>query len=204
MVLLNTILAAALGTAAVFANPVTSPGQSPVQKRGINPPGTCGGVDPVTKKELTPVCVYNYDVGTGAIDCNPAGGKIYKANADAGHHITTLATFEYTSDMAGKQCQVGWKLAPGAVSTGSQSFQLFSSLSPAPGCTSSWPPGNQRDQQLATATGVTPGGAPMYLTAPVPCEAAGVKKGYELVGVNDNVLITWADSTTSGPRIYYW
>lgn len=155
-----------------------------------------------------PSATYNYDVSTGAIECSPSTNKIFKSYSNYGHDLTTLLTFEYPAEAEGKMCQFGFRLEDTDVLTGSMLFDLFSSLNPAPGCTATWPPGNQRNEHLARLQGVAGGDATYvdkfttYLTEPSPCKSAGTIEAFELVGVYDNVDIEW-NPALSGPYITY-
>jgi hypothetical protein len=172
--------------------------------------GDDGGDGTVGTDGFTPVYTYNYDVGTGAIECSPAWNRITKSDTDNGHHITTLVTFEYPAASAGSLCQFGFRLTATDTLTGDQGgyFDLFRSQEPAPGCTSGWPPGNLRGDHLARLRPVLGGDATYtdiyidYLTEPTPCAAPGTVEAYELVGVFDNVHIEWQPSV-SGPYIAY-
>ncbi|RYP16374.1 hypothetical protein DL765_005154 [Monosporascus sp. GIB2] len=159
---------------------------------------------------FTPKATYNYDVSTGAIECSPTTNKVTKSDTDNGHHITTLLTFEYPTASAGKMCQFGFRLEATDTLTGNQGglVDLFSSLAPAPGCTSGWGPGNQRNVHMARLKPVLDGEATYtdtyttYLTAPSPCKSPGTVEAFELVGVNDNVHVEWEPSV-SGAFISY-
>jgi hypothetical protein len=159
---------------------------------------------------FTPIYTYNYDVGTGAIECNPAWNRVTKSDYDNGHHITTLLTFEYPAASAGGLCQFGFHLTLTDVLDGDGGglIDLFSSQEPAPGCTSSWPPGNRRGDHLARLQPVLGGDAEYtdiyitYITEPTPCAPPGTIEAYELVGVYDNDHVEWQPSV-SGPFIAY-
>lgn len=193
--LTKTILAFTYTATSMFAWPVS-------KRDECNP-------EPPTNA-FTPKATYNYDVGTGAIYCDPLWNLITKADTDNGHHITTLLTFEYPAATAGKTCQFGFHLAATDVLAGDNGgvIDLFSSLAPAPGCTSSWPPGNQRNVHLGRLKPQLGGDAVFtdkfttYLTEPTPCPPPGTIEAYELVGVYDNVDVEWQPSV-SGPFIAY-
>jgi hypothetical protein len=146
---------------------------------------------------FTPSAIYNYDVGTGAIDCHPAGGLISKATNNGGHDITTLVTFTYPPESANKQCALSFYLDPTATLTGSSKIDVFTSLNPAPGCTTGWGPGNLRNNELGRWNAVIGGYATWdwtsssYLTAPVPCKPVGTVEAFELVGVWDTNEVAW-------------
>jgi len=205
--LTNAFLVVSLATAA-FAWPIAR--RSDCYPGGTNT--TKYTNETTTYNTFNPVSLYTYDVGTGAINCKPdeGKGKIYKSDWDNGHHITTLMTFKYPAASEGKMCQFGFSLDKTDTLTGDKGglIDLFSSLGPAPGCTTTWGPGNQRNQHLARLAPVLGGHAkyvqkPMtYLTQPTPCKAPGTYESFELVGVYDNVNVQW-DPTVSGAYITY-
>ncbi len=160
--------------------------------------------------EIAPVARYNYDVGTGAIHCNPAGGLVSKSTTNNGHDITTLVTFTYPAASLGKKCQLAFSLDATASLSGSQKIDVFTSLSPAPGCTTGWGPGNQRNNQLGRLSATLGAYATWewtsssYLTAPTDCKAPNTTEGFELVGVYDTDYVAWngavAACASSTPR----
>jgi hypothetical protein len=158
----------------------------------------------ITPGQLEPTDISQYTVGTGAIDFDVTTGKIYKADNDNGNSITTLVTFQFPPESAGKTCSFTFQLDPTATVTGSGLFDVFTSLKPADHDTSTWGPGNQRDQNVGRMRAVVNGPASwvtIFLGDPFPCPA-GTKKGYELVGVYDNDNIEWNNAIT-GPRIHF-
>lgn len=158
---------------------------------------------------FTPSARYNYHTYNGAIECNPKGGLVSKSDTDQGHDITTLVTFTYPPEAVGMQCQLVFYLDGTATVTGSGKIDVFTSLQPAPGCTSGWGPGNQRNINIgrwsvannAFATWDATYGA--YMTSPTDCKAAGTQEGFEFVGVYDNDYISWDPAAGAGSRIVY-
>jgi hypothetical protein len=144
-----------------------------------------------------PSAIFNYDVGTGAIQCGPPGGLISKSTSNNGHDITTLATFVYPPESTGKNCALHFYLGPDSGLSGSQKIDVFTSLQPAPGCTTGWGPGNQRNQHLGRWQAQLNGWASWVesyggeLTYPTPCKPAGTVEAFELVGVYDNDYVSW-------------
>jgi hypothetical protein len=195
--------------AAVLA--ATTVGASPFAKRNMPGPACPAGCvpdqtnPPVTPPgQLKPTDISQYTVGTGAIDFDVTNGKIFKADSDKGNSITTLVTFDFPLDSAGKDCSFTFELDSTATLTGSGLFDVFTSLKPADHDTTTWGPGNQRDQNVGRMSAVLNGQATWvakFLADPFPCPA-GTTKGYELVGVYDNDDIEWNNAIT-GPRIHY-
>jgi hypothetical protein len=157
---------------------------------------------------ITPSAISTYDVGTGAIQCAPAGGLVAKSPSNNGHDTTTLVTFTYPPTPAGKKCAIQFYLDPAAAASGSRKIDVFTSLAPAPGCTAGWGPGNQRDRQLGRwsvapdswATWEWTSGE--YLTGPTECKPAGTVEAFELVGVYDSDYVSW-NPAVAGLRIAY-
>jgi hypothetical protein len=198
-----TIVAAILAATTVVASPFARRNMSgPTCPAGCIPDTT---TTPVTSPgQLKPIDISQYTVGTGAIDFDVAKGKIYKADSDAGNSITTLVTFDFPADSANKMCSFTFELDSGAILTGSGLFDVFTSLTPANHDTTTWGPGNQRNENVGRMKAVLPGQATwvaVFGGDPFPCPA-GTRKGYELVGVYDNDDIEW-DNAISGPRIHY-
>jgi hypothetical protein len=154
---------------------------------------------------ITPVAQSQYDTWTGAIRYQSAAGKIFKNGKVT--DTTTLLTFTYPAASAGKSCTFHFYLPSTGTLSGTGQFDLFSSLAPATKSTSSWPPGNQRNIQLARLQAVTPGEATYVAGFPLtgqkyPCPASGTTAGYELVGVGDTDDIEWTGSS-AGAYITY-
>ncbi len=179
----------------------------PVAKRD----GFGGGDDgPSITGTFTPKATYNYDVATGAIECGPRTNRVAKSVSDGGRHTTTLLTFEYPAASAGRLCRFGFRLGAADALSGDRGglVDLFSSLAPAPGCTTGWGPGNRRDLPVGRLRPVLGGDAAFvdtfttYLTEPSPCRAPGTVEAFELVGVYDDVHVEWEPSV-SGAFISY-
>ena len=88
-----------------------------------------------------------YSVWTGAINYNTTTGRIFKDGRTT--DITTLLTFTYPAASAGRTCTFHLYLDTASTLTGTRTFDVFSSLYPAARSTTTWPPGNGRNQQLA-------------------------------------------------------
>jgi hypothetical protein len=190
----TTVLAS---VAALAASVIAAPASAPIEARTGSP-----------GNYFTPSSIYNYDVGTGAIACSPAGGLVHKSTTNNGHDITTLVTFTYPPETAGKKCSLYFYLDSAAGLSGSQKIDVFTSLNPAPGCTTGWGPGNQRDQQLGRLSATLGNYASWewtssgYLTVPTDCKPAGTVEGFELVGVYDNDYVSW-NPALAGVRMVY-
>jgi len=160
---------------------------------------------PVPAQTSTPSTLYpritsQYNVWTGAVAFNVNTGLIRKDGRNP--DITTLLTVDFPASVAGKMCQFAFTLDPTSKFSGSAKFDVFTSLAPAAGPTTTWPNGNLRDQyggrfqaKLGDATPID------HANAKFPCPA-GQTLGGELVGVFDNDLIEWnVDYPGSGPKI---
>ncbi|CAM1500504.1 Fc.00g096660.m01.CDS01 [Cosmosporella sp. VM-42] len=156
---------------------------------------------------FTPSAIWKYSVSSGAIS-STSTGVVSKATNNNGNDITALLTFKYPSASAGKKCQFAFYLNNGASLTGSKKLDLFTSNSPAPGPTSGWGPGNQRNIHLGRLSANLGGFATWdatystYLTKKTDCKAPGTTEAFELVGVYDNDYVSW-NPTVAGPRIIY-
>jgi hypothetical protein len=154
-----------------------------------------------------PSDIWLYSVRDGAISAT-SHGEVYKNDGNQGKDITTLLTFTYPSASEGLQCQFEFYLDSTASVSGSKKLDLFTSNSPAPGPTSGWGPGNQRNIHLGRLSVEVDSYATWdatystYLTEKTPCKAPGTTEGFELVGVYDNDSITW-NPDLAGLRIVY-
>jgi len=151
---------------------------------------------------LKPSALSLYNVGKGAIRFNVDHGKIYKADTNGGQDITTLVTFDFPADSNGKTCYFSFELDNTATLTGSGLFDIYTSLKPAAFDTTTWGPGNQRNQNLGRMKAALSSQATWVaqFLHPFPCPSG--KQGYELVGVYDNDNIEW-NNAVAGPRITY-
>jgi hypothetical protein len=155
--------------------------------------------------------VYGYDVGTGAIDCLATDNflglvAVSKSPQNQGHDQCVLLTFEYLDWSAGRQCWIGFVLDSFSSVGGTGQLDLFSSNAPAPGCSTGWGPGNQRNNDLGRMQVHRPGPATWIqtfggLTRSRPCPPPGTVEAYELVGVGDTVSVVWRPTKT-GLRIF--
>ncbi|CRK30865.1 hypothetical protein BN1723_003986, partial [Verticillium longisporum] len=164
--------------------------------------------DPTPSGYFQPSSVSTYDVSNGAIQCEVSYGLVDKATDNKGRDFTTLMTFTYPEGVTGKQCLFEFFLDEGASLYGSKKVDLYTSLAPAPGCTSGWAPGNQRNVNLGRMS-VQRGGLATwdatysaYLTKRTPCKAPGTVEAFELVGVYDNDHVSW-NVAVAGARISY-
>ncbi|KID69020.1 uncharacterized protein G6M90_00g054170 [Metarhizium brunneum] len=168
-------------------------------------------VPPGWTNVFSPSNLYIYDVSNGAISDLSPTALVFKSPTNGGRDKTTLLTFKYPAGTNGKQCQLFFNFDQAADATsrwdGSGRLDIFSSNSVAPGKTSGWPPGNQRNNHLGrwkkSATPwadweATYGG----LSVPQPCKPPGTVQGFEIVGVYDNTYVTYTNAL-SGVRIAY-
>ena len=163
-------------------------------------------VDPVSPAQVIyPDVTSQYKVWAGAVDRYTERGRISKDGTTT--DITTLLTFSFPAESAGKTCSFHFDLSDDTTAkvSGTGQFDVFTSLAPADYSTSSWPPGNLRDQHIGRMTAKAGGEATWVAGFPTfgqgfPCPA-GEAYGGELVGVGDNDLIDWL--STSGPYIQY-
>ncbi|KAH7137340.1 hypothetical protein B0J13DRAFT_559513 [Dactylonectria estremocensis] len=152
--------------------------------------------------------VWSYNVRNGAIS-STSRGVVSKYDSNNGNDITALLTFTYPAAAVGKQCQFVFYLNHGGNLHGSGKLDLYSSNSPAPGPTSGWGPGNQRNQHLGRLSVSRGADATWdatyfsYLTKKTPCKAAGTVEAFELAGVYDNDFVSWNPSV-AGPRIVWY
>jgi Ubiquitin 3 binding protein But2 C-terminal domain len=159
---------------------------------------------PASGAVITPSAVSDYSVWTGAIAYNTGNGKIFKNGKTT--DVTTLFTFTYPGASAGKTCTFHLYLSPASTLTGAKAFDIFSSLQPATKSTTTWPPGNQRNIQLARLSAVL-GGEATYLAGypqvakSYPCPSGTV--GYEFVPTDDTTDIEWTQGAGVGAYITY-
>lgn len=148
-----------------------------------------------------------YNTGTGSIALAPAG-VVSKFPSDGGQDTTTLLTFTYPPEVAGKKCFFAFYLDSTASVSGIGKIDLFSSLGPAPDFASGWPPGNQRDKHIGRLSACLEDFArwdatyDSYLTEETDCKAPGTVEAYELVGVYDDDFVSW-DPSMAGLEIHY-
>ncbi|KAK3682053.1 hypothetical protein B0T22DRAFT_444301 [Podospora appendiculata] len=160
---------------------------------------------------IAPTTLYTFNVGTGAINCTNTGGLVSKSHTNGGNDITTLITFTYPPESAGKTCTLQFFLAGPDVSLdGTGQIDVFSILAPAPGCTDSWPPGNGRNIHLGrwnvdiSQYATWDWTSSSYLTQPTTCAAPGTVEAYEFVGVGDYDLVQWGDSSSAPFGVETW
>ncbi|KAF7554460.1 hypothetical protein G7Z17_g2883 [Cylindrodendrum hubeiense] len=163
--------------------------------------------DSTTQSHFGPSAFWAYNVRTGAIESHKRG-VVSKFDANKGNDITALLTFTYPAASAGKQCQFAFYLNSGGNFHGSGKLDLYSSNSAAPGPTTGWGPGNQRNKHLGRLSIVRGKDATWdatynaYLTKKTPCKPPGTVEAFELVGVYDNDFVSWHPNG-AGPRIFY-
>jgi hypothetical protein len=210
---LKTETAVAAPTAAPTATEVAAPTYTSIntaEPTSTSTPSYVGS--PTWGVTLFDSLVSQYNVWSGAINYNSKAGKIFKDN---GQHpdISTLVTFNIPSWAAGYMCAPRLRLDAKDSSkvSGSGLFDVFKSLAPATGSTTSWGPGNQRDQFIGRMKAVKPttGTATSYFVDPTtnggvfPCAPyAGKALGMEYVPVYDVDDIEWDDRyVTAGPEM---
>jgi hypothetical protein len=153
---------------------------------------------------ILPAAVSQYDVWTGAIRYASGAGKIFKNGKTT--DTTTLLTFNFPAASAGRTCAFHLYLDPTSTLTGAANFDVFSSLQPATHSTSTWPPGNQRNNHLGRMKAALGAEATVLAGYPTavggfPCPAAGTVAGYEYVPTDDVTDIEWTQSATVGAYI---
>jgi len=159
-----------------------------------------------TPNPLHPSYVHNYNVWSGALTYNPTYGRIRKTGYSP--DITHIATFWFPWYLKGRHCRINFYLDQYSINTGSKKFDIFTTLQrPPQHSTTSWPPGNQRDQHWGRRRAHRPGFATVVPGYPnkaynFPCPY-GKYKSYEFVGVNDKVHIRW-NKNTAGPTVRWW
>ncbi|KAH8701334.1 hypothetical protein GQ44DRAFT_55074 [Phaeosphaeriaceae sp. PMI808] len=155
---------------------------------------------------LRPTYTSQYSVWSGAIQRSTYTGKIFKDGRTT--DITTLVTFTFPPASAGKTCSFGFNLPNDSSSrlSGTGQFDVFISLAPVSASTSSWPPGNLRDQHIGRMAAKLGGEATWIAGFPTfgqgfPCPA-GETYGGELVGTGDVDHIEWI-AGNAGPYVKY-
>ncbi|KAM0333395.1 hypothetical protein ACHAQA_002056 [Verticillium albo-atrum] len=201
----NVIVALTFAAGSVLAAP-TPYYEAP--RNGSYPGHPTPTPEPTPSGYFSPSSLYTYDVGTGAIKCDVTYGLVDKSTSNNGHDYTTLLTFTYPEAAAGKQCLFEFFLDDNASLYGSKKVDVFTSLAPAPGCTTGWAPGNQRNVNLGRLSiqrnGLSTWDATYspYLTKSTPCKAPGTVEAFELAGVYDHDHVSW-NAAVSGARISY-
>lgn len=185
--LLKSIISAAVAATSVLA--------APLEARG-------SGV-------FSPSATWQYSTINGAISATTSLVEVYKNSGNGGKDQTALMTFTYPAAARGMKCWFEFTLPSTANPAGSKKLDVFRSSSPAPGPTSGWGPGNQRNIHLGRIS-VVPGSKATwdatystYLTAKTPCKEPGTREAFELVGVYDFDSINWNPTTGDGLRIAY-
>src|SRR5204862_6006465 len=100
---------------------------------------------PVPAQQSTGTVLYprvtsQYNVWTGAVDFNVNTGLIRKDGKNP--DITTLITIDFPASTAGQQCQFAFTLDSASTFSGSAKFDVFTSLAPAAGPTTTCPNAN--------------------------------------------------------------
>lgn len=156
---------------------------------------------------IAPTRRYLYDVGTGALTCNPPQGVVSKSTTNNGHDTTTLVVFTYPAASTGKKCRFSFSLGASDTLDGSRRIDVFGTTEVPTACTTGWPPGNKRDIQLGRmnlalgAAATWDWTSSSYLTSETDCKPAGTVEAFELVGVWDVDEVRWG--FTNGARILY-
>ncbi|KAF7555881.1 hypothetical protein G7Z17_g1804 [Cylindrodendrum hubeiense] len=158
---------------------------------------------------FSPSASWQYSTIDGAISATSSIVEVYKNSGNGGKDQTALVTFTYPADAHGMQCWFEFTLRSDSSPAGSKKLDLFTSNSPAPGPTTGWGPGNQRNVHLGRLS-VAPGSIATwdakyntYLTAKTPCKEPGTTEAFELVGVYDFDSINWNPTSGDGLRIAY-
>jgi Ubiquitin 3 binding protein But2 C-terminal domain len=155
---------------------------------------------------ITPTVISQYEVSTGAVHYNTPDGKIFKDGKTT--DITTLLTFDMPASLQGMTCEFHFYLDTSSTLSGSEQFDVFSSLAPATTSTTTWPQGNQRDQYIGRMAAYIPGEASWESGFPqlwesFPCPY-GEQLAGELVGTGDQDDIEWLSGNTAGAYIKYY
>nr|CEG05028.1 unnamed protein product [Fusarium clavum] len=165
--------------------------------------------DPASSSYFSPSDTWQYSVHNGAIAAAPSLVEIYKSTGNGGKDQSALVTFTYPAAARNGQCQLEFHLPANASPAGSKKIDVYSSIKPATGPASSWPPGNQRNNHIGRLS-VVPGGAATWdfsqkpsLAFKTPCKAPGTVEAFEFVGVGEFDSINWNPSSGYGPRIVY-
>jgi hypothetical protein len=155
---------------------------------------------PTTGKVITPSILSQYYVSTGQIVYNTKFALVQKTGTTS--DITTLFTLKFPAAATGKTGTFHFALDNSAIVTGSGQIDVFTSLNPAISSTTSWPPGNQRNNQVGRIQVVKGGTATwVFGSATFTIPAAGTYV-YELVGVNSIDLISFS-GTNNGIWVSY-
>ncbi|GAD93553.1 predicted protein [Paecilomyces variotii No. 5] len=159
-----------------------------------------------TVDTLYPRATSLFYVSSGDIEYNSSYGLIYKGTGSVSDSdITTLVTFEVPENWAGKNCTLYFDLAPEDVLSGSNTADVFTSLTVVERSSSDWSPGNQRDEHLGRFR-VDGSWKGKWIdtheedTPQFECPANELI-AWELVGVSDRVKIRWAAQSGNGPRM---
>jgi len=164
---------------------------------------------------VLPDFTSQYTASTGALDFHTTRGLVSRFPQNGGKDVTTLVTFELSSQYSNNQCQFVFDMGNDSTGyvTGTGKAQLFTSLAPADQDTSTWPNGNLRNQNLGTinanaygrATWDAGSGPGASVDGKFPCsEIAGYIYGGEVVPVGDADTISWVAGSGDGPKILVW
>jgi hypothetical protein len=143
-------------------------------------------------------------VWTGAIDYNTGVGKVFKDGQTS--DITTLLTFDFPAASQGMTCEFHFYLDGTAQLSGSGLVDVFTSLAPATAGTTSWPSGNQRNQQVGRLSAANPGEATYVAGFPNAIQSFPCPQGtyaIELVGVYDQDDVEWSGSGSGSYFVYH-
>ena len=155
---------------------------------------------------IIPKTISKYSVWTGAVDFDVSAGKIFKNGRTS--DITTLATFEFPAEAAGKTCEFHFVLPNDGTASvsGTGQFDVFTSLAPATQSTTTWPSGNLRDQYAGRMTAFVGAEAQWTAGFPDPAQSFPCPTGLlagELVGTGDEDDIEWT-VPGAGPYIKFF
>ncbi|KAL2808256.1 hypothetical protein BJX63DRAFT_424772 [Aspergillus granulosus] len=141
---------------------------------------------------LWPHRTYRYWISSGEFKEDPQDQLLVVKDSFPQNESSTLVTWEIPTDLSGQTCRLIFDLWDRDVSTGSQTADVFTSVSPG-----------RRDQHVGRIKVPKPGSAEwIYTFGDVPefeCPA-GELIGFEFVGVGDAVEIRW-DIGVTGPRV---
>jgi hypothetical protein len=149
---------------------------------------------PTSGNIIHPAVRSQYYVSSGRIVYNTGVGLISKNSSSS--DITTLLTINVPAAAAGRTGTFNFALDNAAATTvsGSGLLDIFSSLQPATASAASWPPGNQRNNQIGRFKVVKNAAATSVFGSTTFTIPAAGSYGYELVGVYDSDLISYSGS----------
>jgi hypothetical protein len=140
-----------------------------------------------------PEATYRYWISSGASKLDPQDQLLVVKDRYPANESSTLTTFSIPPDVAGRTCKLNFDLWDRDHSTGSQTLDVFTSVSPG-----------HRDQHVGRIWVPKPGAAEWVFSfhglPEFECPAGEVI-GFEFVGVGDAVEVRW-DIGVTGPRVF--